>query len=79
MAKRTTNKRERKELDLKGIAIIIAVIAVAYILYTNMLAILIATFGTIILVIIALVVGAYFVLPRLGITGLAALLSLGKK
>ena len=79
MAKRTTNKRERKELDLKGIAIIIAVIAVAYILYTNMLAILIATFGTIILVIIALVIGAYFVLPRLGITGLAALLSLGKK
>ncbi len=78
MAKRTTKER-KPELDIKGIAILIAVIAVAYILYTNVLAILIATVGTIILIIVALVIGAYFVLPRLGITGLAALLSLGKK
>ena len=79
MAKRTTNKRERKELDLKGIAIILAVIAAAWILYTNIAWLIAAIMGSFILVVIILVVGAYFVLPRLGITGLAALLSLGKK
>ncbi len=79
MAKRTISKKERQELDLKGIAIIIAVVAIAYLLYTNMLALLVATFGTLILIIVILVVGAYFVLPRLGIAGLTALLSFGRK
>lgn len=78
MVRRTIHKGQG-ELNLKGIAVIIAVIAVAWILYTNILALLIATFGTLILVVVILVVGAYFILPRLGITGLAALLSLGKK
>ena len=79
MAKRSIQKREKKELDLKGIAIILAVVAAAYILYINLLPLLIGLIGTVVLVIIILVIGAYFVLPRLGITGLAALLSLGKK
>lgn len=78
MVRRTIHKGQG-ELNLKGIAVIIAVIAVAWILYTNILALLIATFGTLILIVVILVVGAYFILPRLGITGLAALLSLGKK
>ena len=79
MAKRTTQKKERKELDLKGIATILAVVAVAYLLITNIQWLIAAIMGSLILVVIILVVGAYFVLPRLGITGLAALLSLGKK
>lgn len=79
MAKRTYTKRESKELDLKGIATILAVVAVAYLLITNIQWLIAAIMGSLILVVIILVVGAYFVLPRLGITGLAALLSLGKK
>lgn len=79
MVKKAIKKKENKELDLKGIAIILAVVALAYILYINIVPLLIAAFGTLILVVIILVIGAYFVLPRLGITGLAALLSLGKK
>ena len=78
MAKRTPHKG-KGELDLKGVAILIGVIAAAWILYTNIAWLIAAIMGSIILVIVILVIGAYFVLPRLGITGLAALLSLGKK
>ncbi|MDD5454001.1 MAG: hypothetical protein PHW62_00675 [Candidatus Ratteibacteria bacterium] len=73
MAKRTNNKREQKELNFKGIALLIAVAAVAYILYTNMLAILVGSFLTIIIVLVVIMVGAYFILPAIGVGGIAAL------
>lgn len=77
MAKRA-NKRKRQELNWQGIAILVGVVALAYILYTNLLTLIIATFGTVIVLAIIVIVGAYFILPRIGITGLAALLNIKK-
>jgi len=73
MANKRIVKRERKELDIKGIAILIAVAAAAYFLHTYMQTILIGGFLTLIVMIVIVVVGAYFILPAIGATGIAAL------
>lgn len=78
MAKRTS-RNGKKELDVKGNVMIIVALAVVYIIYSNLQMLLAAIFGSAILVIIILIVGAYFIIPRLGIAGLAALLNFGKK
>jgi len=78
MAKRI-GRSGKKELDVKGIVLIIIALAVVYIIYTNLTMLIAALLGSTILVIIILIVGAYFIIPRLGIAGLAALLNFGKK
>ncbi len=78
MAKRIPHKG-KGELDIKSIAILIGIIAAAVIIYQYLIPVLLGLGIVLVLGLVILVVGAYFVLPRLGITGLAALLSLGKK
>ena len=78
MAKRTSHKG-KGELNIKGVAILIGVIAAAVIIYQYIIPVLLGLGLLLVIGLVILVVGAYFVLPRLGITGLAALLSLGKK
>ena len=72
MAKRNGSNRS-KELNIKGIAILVAVVAAAVILYQNILALFVGLGLTIIIVLVVIVVGAYFVLPAIGAGGIAAL------
>jgi hypothetical protein len=77
MARRAT-RGKRQELNWNGIAMVIGVLAAAYLLYTFLLPLLIVSFVALIIVVIIAVIGAYFILPKLGITGLAALLNIKK-
>lgn len=78
MAKRKSQKG-RPELDVKGIAILIGVIAAAVIIYQYLIPVLLGLGIVLVIGLVILIVGAYFVLPRLGIAGLTALLSFGRK
>lgn len=63
-------KQTNKEIDYRGIALLILAIGALYILATN----IVATIVLIILVVVILIVGAYFVLPKLGVYFLSSLM-----
>ncbi len=71
-------KNSTPKLDSKGIVMIIIAIGIIYILATNILTFIIAG----LLFVVAILAAAYFILPLIGISGLAglaALIGLGKR
>jgi len=74
-------RQSKQETDYKGIALVIIALAIFYVLVYHFLALVIVGSLSIIFVIAVVIVGAYFILPAIGIegiAGLAALIGLGR-
>ena len=72
------SKNPAPKLDSKGIVMIIIAIGIVYILATNIITFVIAG----LLFVVAILIALYFILPALGVSGLAglaALIGLGKR
>lgn len=72
------SKNPAPKLDSKGIVMIIIAIGIIYILATNIITLVIAG----LLFVVAILIALYFILPALGVSGIAGLLTiigLGRK
>ncbi len=73
----TRQKQSRNDsINYSGIALVILAIAVLYIVYNYFTAVLIVGSLSIIIIVAIIVVAAYYILPAIGLEGLAALIGI---
>lgn len=68
-------KSNEIDIDLKELMIALVSLVIIYIIYTNFVAILVGGIIGILLFLIITVVAAYYILPAIGITALAGLIT----